>query len=324
MLKSIKRFLWLALLVFGLQVAWGFASLGPGIGGGTLGDAWETPVISYGLAGDVGTPKNIGEEYRRNTPVMYYAYDPNFIDYFGTNGMAAVDGAFAIMNNLSNVDAYSSSLTEFPLDSLNYNLLAQTLGLTDLKSFTLSDLMEQMGLAEPERYTWTLRTRIVPPGCPLTTEYIVTERNFDTTTLPSEAIQYSPYVNGTLYSYTIFENCNGPNPLAGTIPYNLDPFANIYTSVASFGFDNGYFYSGLTRDDVAGLRYLLQTNNINFESPTPGSDILTTNLGSTFVLSNLDLSVLSASALTNSPDILATLFPTLIIAGVTTNFTEVC
>ena len=23
----------------------------------------------------------LGEEYRRNTPVMYYAYDANFLDY---------------------------------------------------------------------------------------------------------------------------------------------------------------------------------------------------------------------------------------------------
>ncbi|HUA67803.1 MAG TPA: Ig domain-containing protein [Candidatus Saccharimonadales bacterium] len=324
MLKLIKRFWWLALLAFGLQAVCGFTPIGPGIGGGKLGDAWETPVIDYGLGTDVGTPKNIGEEYRRNTAVMYYGYNVNFLDYFGTNGMAAVDGAFTIMNNLSNVDAYSSSLSEFPLDSQDYNLTAQALELTDLKSFTLNLLMEQMGLAQPERYTWTLRTRIDPPGCPLTTTYVVTMRNFDTTTLPSEAIQYSPYVNGTLYTYEIFEFCGGPDPLAGTINYNADHLANIYTSVASFYLDPGFFYTGLTRDDVAGLRYLYQTNNINYESPTPGSDILTTNLGGEFVLSNLDLSVLSASALTNDPVTLATLFPNLIITGVTTNFTEVC
>ena len=39
-------------------------------------------------------PKNIGEEYRRNTPVMYYTFDANFLDYFGSNGVAAVDSAF--------------------------------------------------------------------------------------------------------------------------------------------------------------------------------------------------------------------------------------
>ncbi|HTX20891.1 MAG TPA: Ig domain-containing protein [Candidatus Aquilonibacter sp.] len=320
MLKAIKRFWWLALLAFGLRTAWGFSNGGPI---GNAGDAWQTPVIDYGVGGDIMAPKNIGEEYRRNTPVMYYGYDANFLDYFGTNGMAAVDGAFTIMNNLSNVDAYSPSLSEFPQDSQDYNLTAQALELTDLKSSVLGLLMEQMGLDEPERYTWTLRERIAPPGCPLTTEYVVTMRNFDTTTLPSEGIEYSPYVNGTLYTYEIFEFCAGV-PTAGTIPLNVDPYANIYTSVASLVLDSGYFYSGLTRDDVMGLRYLFQTNNINYESPTPGSDILTTNLGGEFVLSNLDLSALSASALTNNPAALAALFPNLIITGVTTNFTEVC
>lgn len=310
------------MLALGLQVAWGFALYGPGPGGGELGDAWETPAIGYGLGTDLGTPKNIGEEYRRNTSVMYYGYNANFIDYFGTNGMAAVDGAFAIMNNVSNVDSYSPSLSEFPLDSKDYNLTAQALGLFDLKSYVLALLTEQMGLTQPERYTWTLRDRIAN-ACPLTTEYLVTMRNFDTTTLPSEAIEYSPYVNGTLYTYEILEFCGGV-PTAYTVPLLVDPYANADTAVASIAYEDGYFYTGLTRDDVAGLRYLLQTNNINYESPTPGSDILTTNLGGEFVLTNSDLGLLSATALTNNPVTLAALYPALIITGVTTNFTEVC
>ena len=31
----------------------------------------------------------------------------------------------------------------------------------------------------------------------------------------------------------------------------------------------GYFFNGLTRDDVGGLRYLLSTNNVNLESLLP-------------------------------------------------------
>jgi hypothetical protein len=35
------------------------------------------------------------------------------------------------------------------------------------------------------------------------------------------------------------------------------------------GSSPGFFYTGLTRDDAGGLRYLLQTNNLNFESLLP-------------------------------------------------------
>ena len=66
------------------------------------GDAWQTPVIAYGLPGDVNAPKNLGEEYRRNVQVLYYACDVNFVDYFGSNGVSAVDGAFAFGASVEN------------------------------------------------------------------------------------------------------------------------------------------------------------------------------------------------------------------------------
>jgi hypothetical protein len=327
MLKSIKNISWLVLLAFGMQAAWGFSLLGPT---GNGGDAWQTAVIGYPLPGDIGSPKNIGEGYRRNTPVLYYAYDANFNDYFGTSGMTAVDGAFAILNSLTNVDSYSSSLSEFPLGSQHANYRAQSLGLTDLKSLVLGVMVEELGLADPVQYTWTLHNRAHitgDPPCPLGMEYIVVQRNFGITASSLSQLQYSPYVNDVLYSYDIFEDCGPGNPEAITEPFSVDPLAQVDTAVAAFAgtfIDDGYFYTGLTRDDVAALRYLLTSNNIVTESPAAGSDVLTTNIGSTFVLSNLDLSVLSATALTNTPDILATLYPTLVIVSVTTNFTEVC
>jgi len=59
-------------------------------------------------------PKNLGEEYRRNTPVVYYSFDANFLDFFGSNGVAAIDSAVAIINSLTNVSQYSEDLAEFP------------------------------------------------------------------------------------------------------------------------------------------------------------------------------------------------------------------
>jgi hypothetical protein len=96
MLRIAKRFLWMLLLAFGLQGVLAFVPAGP-IGNG--GDAWQTPSIGYGLGGDLNAPKNIGEAYRRNIPVLYYSYDANFLDFFGSNGVAAVDSAFSLVIN---------------------------------------------------------------------------------------------------------------------------------------------------------------------------------------------------------------------------------
>ena len=356
MRQLIKRFSCAIFLACSLQVSWGFALLGPN---GNGGDSWQTTVIGYDLAyeslgdvpggpvflGDIGGPKNIAEEYRRNAPVLYYAYNENFADFFGADGEAAADQAFAIMNSLTNVDNYSSSLSEFPFNSQHFNYQAQSLFLTDLKSVTLHLLVEQMGLAQPERFTWTLHERYLPPGgvCPPDELYTVVQRNYDT--IPSSPTNqiYSSYVNNVLYTYLIVEDCTGPDPLAITEPFAVDPTAEQYTAVAANnynvvledqngelntsggGLQIGGYYTGLTRDDVNGLRYLLRTNNINYETAATNSQLLATNVGSSqIVVSNLNLSLLSANALTNDPVTLLTLFPNLLITSVTTNFAVVC
>jgi len=306
-----------------LLAAWAFVPAGPGIGGGTGGDSWQTPTIGFGLAGDVNTPKDIGQEYRRNTPVMYYSMDSTFSSsYFGSNGVAAVDGAFAILNSLTNVSSYSSGLSEFPLESEHYNPTAYALQLTDLKSVTLGLMVEQLGLADSVRYTWILRGRLHltgAPACPLGMEYLVEQRNLDITNSPLNQVQYSPYVNEALYSYNIFEFCTGPNPLADAFPFSVDPFAQIDTPVSSFALDNGYFYNSLTRDDVAGLRYLLNSNNILVESSAAGSERLITNSSPNVILTTSSLGDLIAQSKTNPPATLEGNFPGLITVN-STNF----
>jgi Putative Ig domain len=345
MRKQIKQVLWIIALACSLQYARGFALLGPRTDMAGLpanyGDQWQTPTIAYDLPGDVGTPKNLGEEYRRNTPKMYYTYDQNFLDFFGSNGVAAVDQAMAIMNSLTNVDSYSPALTEFPLEAQGFNYEAQSAGLTDLKSVALYAMMEQMGLAEPERYIWTLHDRYLPSGghCPDDELYLVVQRNYDFETSPLNQIQYSSYVNDTLYTYDIFEHCSGPDPLAGTTPIGVDPYADTYTAVAGLGdglgafvannpyaygwttFEAGGFYTGLTRDDLAGLRYLLSTNNVNYESPAAGSALENTNFNSQQLLMTFNLGQLLAEAKTNDPGTLATNFPGLIVSSSSNYFT---
>jgi hypothetical protein len=358
LLQTIKRFWWVALLAVGAQPAWGFALLGPLANGG---DSWQTGTIGYGLAyteylypggpvnlGDIGGPKNLAEEYRRNTPVIYYTYDANFLDYFGSNGVAAVDSAFAIINQafttnpmtgeyLTNgVDSFSDDLSEYPPESLHINYEAQSLALTDLKSVTLHALVEQLGLAEPERFTWTLAERIAPPGCPFTTLYLVVQRNYPVSDSLFNQVQYSSYVNDTLYTYYILEICSGPSPLAITVPYNVDPYADVFTAVAANNADGlgiGGYYTGLTRDDMAGLRYLYSANNRNWEtaafigqngpaltssagnSGIGAANLLVTNALPQQIITTQPLGPLLAAAEVDDPATLQALFPGLVIAS---------
>jgi len=358
----------MALLIAGVQPVWGFALLGPIANGG---DAWQTPTIGYNLPyfeesflggpvnlGDIGGPKNLGEGYRRNTPVIYYAYNANFLDYFGSNGVAAVDSAVAIMNKafttnpvtgqfLTNgVDSYSAGLSEYPPESLHINYEAQSLALTDLKSVTLHCLVEQLGLAEPERFTWTLAERVLIPGttCPVGEEYLVVQRNYDITASPLNQLQYSAYVNDTLYTYQIDEWCTAaaspePPAVAYTVPFNLDPYADVFTAVAANNADGlgiGGYYAGLTRDDVAGMRYLLTTNNRNWEtaafvgataagnSGVGAATLQTTNLGAQILLTSANLNTLLTSAQVNDPALIPGLFPGVVVASSSNYFAEVC
>jgi hypothetical protein len=97
----------------------------------------------------------------------------------------------------------------------------------------------------------------------------------------------------------------------------------------SGGLQIGGFYTGLTRDDVGGLKYLLGTNNINFEAPAVGS-VLTgsttigvTNLGPAFLLFASNYTAFALTAQTNDPTTLSNLFPGLVIVNSSYYFTNI-
>jgi hypothetical protein len=358
MQRLIKTFICAAMLAMSWQQARGFALLGPlGVGG----DSWQTPILGYGLAyedvtlpggpvflGDIGGPRNFPEGYRRNDPVLYYASDRAFSGFFGAQGEAAVDQAFAIMNNFftnhpNGVDGYSHSLSEFPFDSQHFNGIAQGLYLTDVKSVTLHCLVEQMGLAEPERYTWTLRQRFEgpsPPPCPENVFYVVIQRNYgiddQPLTGPGTGTIYSPYVNNLLYTYGILEDCNRHPPVwsAITVPFSTDMNNPQYTAVAANNFEGGAesglgglqiggFYSGLTMDDAAGMRYLMTSNNIQFEIPAAGAQFENTNFSTLNPLITSDLASLLGFASTNPPGVVQAAFPNVVIDTVSNFFVVV-
>src|SRR5205807_6850143 len=276
----------------------------------------QAPVIGYALGGDIGTPRNIGEEYRWNTPTNYYAFEASFLDYFGSNGVRAVEQAITIINDLPPLSS-PDVLDQFPLESQRINNRAEQLSLFDLKSQALQLLVEELGLTYPDRYLWTLRARVTQPGlaCPFMI-YGVIQRNFDPLTF-----EPSSYLNGVLYSYLIIEFCTGPNPLAFTLNFPVDPMAQEFSPVMSeLGlFRYGSYATGLSRDDVGGLRYGWRTNNVNFEATSSDSQMFNTNFNAQ-LLTTSNLTLFALQALTNNALALSTLYPGLVINSSTNIF----
>jgi hypothetical protein len=322
MMRSV-RYGWLAALLVGFQSAFGYSFLGP------INEPYQVVTIGYNLSpvdqnfiwlsggADIGAPKDFDQGYRRNTPVMYYAMDANWLTYFGSNGVAAVDQAYAILNALPPVSQMSASLSEYPLEAQRVNSTAQALFLYDVKSATLGLMVEQLGLAQPERYVWALHDRYLPSGghCPADELYLVVKRNFDPVTMMP-----SSYVNGTLYSYIIDELCDAtppPNWRAICEPVPVDPDATPFSSVASQLLPIGTIYTGLTRDDVGGLRALLRTNNMAVEYAPSNSVTIVTNTLQATELFTSNLTEFAHVASISNATVLASMYPGLVITSST-------
>lgn len=250
-----------AVALIGPKVA-GFSLLGPS-------PTWQTTGIGYidfaNLPNHVsGGAMNLGEGYRWNIPTLYYTFTPDFLHYFGTKGAAEVEKAIAILNALPSMD--NVNLASIPLQSQRANFRATALGLYDLKSIALSRLVEDLGVADPTRFVFTLRSRFVVGQ---TTNYFVIQRNFDPVTF-----EPTSFINGQLWTYTSIIDPINPNlaePLVFTEP--VDPLAlgGLINAPVSSANANSYllvggFWTGLTRDDVGALRYLYRSGNVNTET----------------------------------------------------------
>jgi len=271
MLRHFQKAFFALTIAGAVHSAQAFSLLGPFT-------AWQVQEIGYNTFGfDIGGPMNLGEEYRWNIRTVTYGFDESFLNYFGQKGVDAINEAIAILNDLPAFSKMSTNLDEFPLDTRRENYRASALGLMDLKSAALGMLMEELGLASPDRYTWTLRDRRVIANIPW---YLVIKRNFDPVTWAP-----SSYVNGVLYTYAILVIADPP--AWDAIEIQVDPLAFGFTAVASdidslittsagsgasgAGLGFGEYYVGLTRDDVGGLRYIYRPNNYNVEDLIPGT-----------------------------------------------------
>lgn len=223
--------------------------------------AWFTDNAGL-FPGDIYGPVNLGEEYRWAVPSIFYAFDESFLNYFGEKGVEEVEKAVAMLNALPRMSQID--INAYPTHSQRVNYRARDLSLLDLKSYALKHLVEQLGLATPARFTFTLRGR--DPQAAVT-NYLVIMRNFDPETwIPT------PFINGQLWSYTSIYDNQTPAVKAAVLTEPVDPLI-LAEPVAAVGpgftpsvFGLGSFFTGLTRDDVGGLRYIYRPENRNVET----------------------------------------------------------
>jgi hypothetical protein len=234
---------------------------------GLLGPAaeWQTERLGYLLnipfAGS--GPMNIGEEYRFNVPTLYYGFSPDFLNFFGQKGAQEIDKAFQMLNEMP--AASSINLENAPLSSLRVNHRAAELSLYDLKSVTLGTMLHQMGVGDPIRFVFTLRSRFTTTE-PDTTNFFVINRNFDPVTWRS-----TPFINGQLWTYSQVSDVSEAASFVFTTP--VDPLAllGLVNAPVASGESSGTlvlggFWTGLTRDDLGAIRYIYRRDNYNVET----------------------------------------------------------
>ena len=156
----------------------------------------------------------------------------------------------------------------------------------DLKTQCVGAILEQMGLGIPERYCWTLRVAIVRDTDPWQ-GFNVINYNFDPVTYKP-----SPYVNGTLYSYSIFSYFIGTTRHYDALDFRVDPSQPNVTAAAlgnnvvlvddAVFFQtatSGAFLERISRDDAGSIRYLYSPQNRNYELAPTGTAIQGTSFG---------------------------------------------
>lgn len=236
-------------------------------------EAWQTPALDYGTRyyyGEVenGGTKILGAGSRVAVPVITYGFDYTFTEFFGEEGVKAVDQAMAILNGLPNASAASAGLNEFvEQGNQQINYTAQALQLIDLKSVTLQIMLEHLGLLG-ETHIYDLNSRVLIPNTTCEFFYYVVNRNYDPVTYDP-----STFVNGVQYGYNIVDFCPAVDE-GDAVEYPKDTTepANAFTAVATpQGLESGGYYLNLTRDDFGGLRWLYRRNHLVNQGIDPNS-----------------------------------------------------
>ena len=172
--------------------------------GGTL---QSNPVASANLQDDLGGPKRIDEFYRWNTPYLTYGFDASFVQFFGEEGIMAVNNAMNVLNDFFvPQDGSYKGMSQLNLARHGFggnynttwlNLTAQNENLMDIKSLALGMMVNYLGLGNPYRYAFTA-TNCLVEAAGGTATFSVALKNYDPTTYAE-----TDRINNVQYSYRL-------------------------------------------------------------------------------------------------------------------------
>ena len=184
-------------------IAHAFVLMGPSTPNETANAA------AWNYSDELGAPKTIDREYKRffrwNIPHFVYSFDASFANYFGTEGMDAVDEAMGVLNDFFVNEDYQGmsqlNLTKHGFAG-NYNTswintTAQNAQIIDIKSLVLGMLVDQLGIGNPYRWAFS----ITGTTSNVLNSQVIFEtrlRNFDPTTY-----QPTDIINNVKYSYRL-------------------------------------------------------------------------------------------------------------------------
>ena len=94
-MTKLKALLTVAALFVGGYNVFGFVMIGPVM----AAEQQSGTGISFNITDDLGGPKDIKNFYRWNKPYLTYSFDTSFVQYFGIDGMEAVNEAFEVIND---------------------------------------------------------------------------------------------------------------------------------------------------------------------------------------------------------------------------------
>ena len=225
-----------------------------------------TPVVSANISDELGGPKQLDEFYRWNTPDLTYGFDQSFVQFFGQEGINAVDEAMRAINDFflpedgSYAGVSSLNLAKHGFgrnfNTAWLNATAANENLIDLKSLTLGMMVNYLGLGNPYRYAFTATNSLVPNANAPGAIFSVALKNFDPLTLAKTDI-----INGVKYSYRlVHDQAPGSIANAATVggmtldmeEFTSDSSGNAYSAVSAI-VDAFYGNTDLVWTDVPSL-----------------------------------------------------------------------
>lgn len=237
-MKMIKMLIASVLLLASTSDTFGFVMIGLPDGNSTAGNG-----VDFNITDDLGGPKELKTFFRWNMPYLTYSFDLSFVQYFGIEGMEAVNDAFRVINDffIPEDGSYSGvSTMDFARDGFlsNYNTAwvnttAQNQQIIDLKSIVLGMVVNHIGVGNPHRYAFTIKG--------ITQNTTGTQWNFNVRLKNYDPITWQPTdkINGVTYSYRLIHDGNATAGGTLTAPgfadmeeFTTDTSGNAWTAVS--------------------------------------------------------------------------------------------